>query len=183
MFVIVLIVPRGTDQWSDYSVNVADAAEQNLPTAGTSLVAPEVPDTWKAKLAEVRTEKGSDVIAWNIHYTTENEAYAAVTQAHDATGVPVDDDWIASQLEAQEATGTERIGGLTWTVYDHPNRSADESNVVFGLQAQLGTTTLLVYGTDTPAVLRTLAAEVASQAQTLDIGHASTTTEDEEGAE
>lgn len=167
MVVIVLIVPRGTDQWADHSVNVAEAAAQNEANAARPLVAPNVPETWKAKQALIRTEKGSDIMYWYIGYTTENQAYAAVNQAFTNSGEAVNETWISQQLEAQKPTGTERIGGLEWTVYDHPNRDADENNVLFALQTQVGSNTLLIYGTDRPEVLRTLAADVASQAATL----------------
>ncbi len=158
-------MPRGTDQWSGYSVNVAEAAEQNAATAGEPLVAPELPDTWKAKQAGMRSERGSDILSWYIGYTTENNAYAAVVQALTKTGEPVNETWIGTQLEGQQPTGNESLGGLDWTVYDHPKRNPDESNVVFGLQAQIGATTLLVYGTDRPEVLRMLATQVAEQAR------------------
>ena len=167
MVVIVLIVPRGTDQWSDHQVNVAEAAVQNEPNAARPLIAPNVPESWKAKQALVRAEKGTDILYWYISYTTENNAFAAVTQAFTKGGENVNDTWIGQQLEAQQPTGTENIGGLEWTVYDHPKRSADESNMIFGLQTQVGNNTLLVYGTDRPEVLRTLAADIAAQAQTL----------------
>jgi len=167
--VLVLIVPRGTDQWSGQTVDVQAVAEQSEPTAGAPLIAPEMPESWKAKRATVHADQGSDVLAWRIDYTTENEAYAAAVQAYTSNGEPVDERWIAEQLESQSATGTERIGGLEWTVYDHPERSADSANAVFGLEAHVGATVLLVYGTDTPEALRTLAAQVADQAQRLDL--------------
>lgn len=167
MIVIVLIVPRGTDQWSNFSVNVADAAAQNESGAARPLVAPEVADSWKAKQAVLRAEKGTDILYWYIGYTTENQAYAAVEQAFTKSGEQVNDTWVSQQLEAQQPTGSERIGGLDWTVYDHPKRNAEETNVIFAMQAQVGGNTLLVYGTDRPEVLRTLAAEVAQQADAL----------------
>ncbi len=167
MVVIVLIVPRGTDQWSDFEVNVAEAAAQNEANAARPLIAPDVPETWKAKQALIRSEKGTDILYWYIGYTTENHAFAAVTQAFTKGGEAVNDTWIGQQLEAQQPTGSETIGGLEWTVYDHPKRNADESNVIFALQTQVGNNTLLVYGTDRPEVLRTLAADIAAQAKTL----------------
>ncbi|NLA64734.1 MAG: DUF4245 domain-containing protein [Leucobacter sp.] len=169
MFVIVLIVPRGTDQWKDHSVNVAEAAELNTPSAGVPLIAPAVPESWLAKQAVLKRDAASEVLNWFVTYTTENEAYAAFTQALTTDGAAVNGTWIAGQLENQSATGTETIGGLEWTVYDHPRRSPDESNMVFGLEAQVGNITLLVYGTDRPEVLRTLAADIAAQAIALDL--------------
>lgn len=167
MIVIVLIVPRGTDQWSDHQVNVAEAAEQNEVNSFRPLIAPEVPETWKAKQAVLRSEKGSDIMYWYVGYTTENQAYAAINQAFTKNGETVNETWVSQQLEAQDPTGTEQIGGLEWTVYDHPNRDATKSNVLFALEAQAGSNTLLVYGTDRPEALRTLAASVATQATSL----------------
>ena len=187
VIVMVLIVPRGTDQWSQHAVNVAEAAEQNAETAGLPLIAPNLPDTWKAKQAALRSDKGSDILAWLINYTTENEAYAAVVQAFTRSGERVNDTWIGTQLEGQQPTGEEALGGLEWTVYDHPKRNPDESNMVFGLRAHHGATTLLVYGTDRPEVLRALAAEVAEQALALntpdtDTATVHTTQNENEGA-
>ncbi len=179
MIVIVLIVPRGTDQWSDHSVNVAEAAAQNEANAARPLIAPSAPETWKAKQALIRTEKGTDILYWFISYTTENQAFAAVTQAFTKNGDEVNDTWVSQQLEAQQPTGSERIGDFEWTVYDHPKRSADESNVRFALQTQIGNNTVLVYGTDRPEVLRTLAADVAAKATSLGLADDEPTTSKE----
>lgn len=176
MVVLVLIVPRGVDQWSDHTVNVAETAEQTAPTAGQPLIAPPVPDDWKAKQAQLRADPTSNIAAWYIGYTTKNgnlEAYAAVVQAFTTDGKPVNETWIAQQLENQSATGTEHIGGLEWVVYDHPRRDPRETNMVYGLQTEVGTTTLLVFGTDKPEALRELAAQVAAEAKRLDLAGAS----------
>ena len=87
--------------------------------------------------------------------------------------------WVSQRLEAQQPTGSERIGDLEWTVYDHPKRNAEETNVVFALQTRVGDNTLLVYGTDRPEVLRTLAAEVASQAKSLGLEQNASATSEE----
>lgn len=176
---IVLIVPRGTDQWTNYEVDVAELAEQSTQSAGRPLVAPQVPESWKAKQAVLRSDSVSKTVYWKINYTTENNAYAAVIEAFAANGGEVNPTWISQQLEEQKPTANETIGGLDWVVYDHPNRSPDEANMIFGLQSQVGSTTLLVYGTDRPEVLRTLAAEVAAQATSLDLAGAGAQPEEE----
>lgn len=165
VLVMVLVVPRGTDQWSAHTVNVAESARQSEASAGRPLISPEAPETWKAKQALVRGE--GDIVEWYVGYTTENEAYAALSQAFTSSGDEVADTWIAQRFDGQEPTGSERIGDLDWIVYDHPKRNPDETNMVFGMQTQIGTTTLLVYGTDRPEVLRTLAAGIAQQAKTV----------------
>lgn len=170
VLVIVLIVPRGVDAWSEHSVDVAQAATATSPTAGHPLVAPDVPEEWLAKQAELRAGPGGEISYWYIGYTTASESYAAVVQAFTQSGGPVDESWISEQLELQTATGTERIGGVEWTVYDHPERSADQANMIFGLQASIDEVTFLVYGTDTPETLRALAGEVAQQANEIGVG-------------
>lgn len=166
VLVIVLIVPRGTDQWSDFSVDVSESASQYESSTPETLIVPNAPDSWKAKQALVRSEQNSDILEWYVGYTTENEAYAAYSQSFTKTGEPVNETWIGGRLEGLAPTGSEPLGGLDWTVYDYPNRNPDETNIVFGLQAQVGATTLLVYGTDRPEVLRTLAADIGAQATT-----------------
>jgi len=180
VLLIVLIVPRGVDAWSGHSVDVARSASDTAATAGQPLVAPEVPEGWKAKQAELRSAPSGDIAYWYIGYTTKSDAYAAVIQAFTNSGAPVDDSWIAQQFEAQAATGSERIGGLDWTVYDHPERNPDTTNMVFGLQAAVGDATLLVYGTESPDELRALAASVAEQAAGLGIGRPAPNTEEGE---
>ena len=164
VLVIFLMVPRGTGGFAEHEVNVASLAIEAAPSAGRELAAPEVPEQWKAKQAELRG--GDGVTAWQINYTTVDadsglEAYAAVTQAFTPDGAPVEDVWIAQQLEQQTPTGTETLGGLEWITYDHSDRNPDSSNVLFALQAQYGDDTVLVYGTDSPATLRMLATKVA----------------------
>ncbi len=164
VLVIFLMVPRGTGGFAEHEVNVASLAADAAPSAGRELAAPEVPDAWKAKQAELRG--GDGVTAWQINYTTVDEAtgveaYAAVAQAFTPDGVAVDDVWIAQQLEQQAPTGSETLGGLDWISYDHSDRDPDSTNVLFALQAQHGDDTILVYGTDSPATLRMLATGVA----------------------
>ncbi|KAM9861629.1 hypothetical protein ACI1US_02531 [Leucobacter sp. BZR 635] len=157
VFVIYLMVPRAPGDYADRSVDVAQAAE----TAGAdySLAVPDVPDTWKAKQASLTIDGG--VTYWQIHYTTENQAYASVVQAYTADGEPVPAKWIANKLEDQDPTGTDQLGGIDWKVYDHQDRKADEVLLRFGLEGVVGTNSVLVYGTDDEATIRVLATQVA----------------------
>lgn len=169
VLVIFLMVPRGTGGFADHEVNVTTLAAEASPSAGRDLVAPEVPQEWKAKQAELRG--GDKVTSWQINYTTVDpatghEAYAAVTQAFTSDGEPVEDLWIAQQLEQQAPTGNEKLGGMEWITYDHTDRSSDNSNVLFALQSTWGDDTILVYGTDSPATLRLLATDVAKSLAT-----------------
>lgn len=156
--VIVMIVPRGTGGFSDVDVDVAELAAQATPSAGIELVAPDVPDGWKAKQAQLRHSQTDNLTYWMISYTTADEQYASVVQAFTADDTPVSGRWIAEQLEGQDPTGTEQLGGAEWTVYDHTDRNRDEANMLFGLESETDAYTLLVSGTESPANLRALAA-------------------------
>lgn len=162
--VIFLMVPRGTGGFEDVSVDVPALATDAAPSAGRTLAAPAVPEAWKAKQAVL--SRSGDVNVWRVNYTTVDEttgheAYAAVLQGFTADGEPVDEHWIAEQLEEQSATGTEQLGGIDWTVYYHTDRNPDEANMLFGLQGEWNGETILVFGTDSPAALRILATQVA----------------------
>lgn len=166
VLVIVLVVPRGTDTFAERSVDVAGLAADASPGVGRPLLAPATPEGWKAKQAELRHSAADGITYWYVGYTTEHEAYASVVQAFTADGAPANETWTAERLERQSATGTELIGGLDWTVYDHPERSADSSNMRFGLSASTSAGTVLVTGTDSGDVIRALAARVAAELAT-----------------
>lgn len=155
--VIYLMVPRAEGDFADRSVDVAQIAEQS--GADRQLAVPSVPDTWKAKQASLGNLDG--VRVWQIHYTTENEAYASVVQAYRADGEPVSQEWISEKLESLTANGTEQLGGVSWNVYDYPERRADQVNVRFGLESVINGDAVLVYGTDDSGVLRVLATQVS----------------------
>lgn len=159
VLVMVLVVPRGPDTYSDLSVDVAQLAEEAAPSAGRTLAAPATPEGWKAKQAMLR--RSGDVTSWQITYTTVDNAFAAVAQGFTADGTPVDEEWTSRHFEQQAATGSEELGGVNWTVYDYPKRSPDSSNMSFGLEGVINGDTVVVYGTDTPGNLRVLASEVA----------------------
>lgn len=159
VFVIVLIVPQDSGGYADRSVDAQQLAAEAAPSAGRDLAAPDVDASWKAKQAALTGD--SSVTRWQINYTTADEAYAAVVQAFTGDGSPVAETWIAEQLEGKAATGTEELGGLTWTVYDHTGDDPDASNVLFGMQTEWQGDTILVYGTDTPGTIRVLATQVA----------------------
>lgn len=161
--ILVLIVPRGTDTWKDHAVDVASVAAETSPSVGMQLAAPEVPEGWLAKQAEVRRAQSGDISYWYIGYNTPENGYAAVVQAYTASGAPVDATWVAQQLEGQLPTGDQAIGGADWVVYDHQDRNPDEANMLFGLRTELDSladgpaATLLVYGTASADTIRDLA--------------------------
>lgn len=169
VLVIFLAVPQGVGNFEEQNVDVKTLAAEASPTAGRTLVAPEVPKAWKAKQA--RLLQSDDVNYWKITYTTVDEAagqeaFASVVQAFTSDGSPVDDAWISEQFERQEPTGSEQLAGIDWVVFDHPELSSDSSNAVFALQGTWNGDAILVSGTDTPATLRLLAIDTIESLQT-----------------
>lgn len=160
VLILVLIVPRGPGDFEDRSVDVQTLATQAEPTAGQTLVAPDVPETWLAKQATIRTSGNDRITQWYVGYTTPatpTEQFAAVVQAFTTESEPANETWVANLLEKKAATGVEDFAGHTWTVYDHQEDDRDETNVRFALSTQLDTATIVVYGTDEPDVIRELA--------------------------
>lgn len=159
MFVIFFMAPQGKGAFEERAVDVPALAAEASPSAGRTLVAPDVPEGWKAKQATLSSRDG--VTTWTINYTTADQAYAAVVQAFTADGSPVAEEWISQQLEGQPATGNDQMGGVDWTVYDHSDRNPDQANMLFGLAGSVGPDTFLVYGTDAEGTIRVLATQVA----------------------
>lgn len=155
--VIALLVPRVSSEFSEHSIDVSAVAAQ--AGADRPLAIPDVPETWKAKQASLTYENGVSV--WQILYTTENERFASVVQAFTDDGAAFPDGWISDQLEGQSVTGDETLGSTNWQVYDHQERSPDKVNMRFGLSTAIDDNTVLVYGTDSDAVIRVLATQVA----------------------
>lgn len=154
--VIYLMVPRAEGNFAELSIDVEQAASQ--AGADRPLAVPDVPETWKAKQATLRTTDGVSV--WQVLYTTENEAHASVVQAYRTDGAEVSPQWISEKLESQTPTGTEQLGGVDWTVYDHPERRADQVNMRFGFEGLIDGDTVLVYGTDDSGTIRVLTTQV-----------------------
>lgn len=155
--VIVLAVPRGNYE-QDRSVDVAVLAEQAQPTAAMPLAVPVMGSDWKATQAEVRESAAEQVTFWYVGYTAPDAQFAAFKEA-----VGANPTWVAAQLDNRSATGTETRNGVEWTVYDHSELSADDTNVRFGLTTAVGDVTYVVYGTTSQAHMWQLADALATQ--------------------
>lgn len=163
VLLIVLIVPRGVGDFDKRNVDVASLAADATASAGQTLAAPNMPEGWLAKQAQLRHSQTDNVTNWYIGYTTPEVEYAAVMQAFTAAGEPANETWVADQLERKHATGVTSIAGLEWTVYDHTNESGDETNVRYGLTTLVDEATIIVFGTaDEPVITALAEATIAS---------------------
>lgn len=156
--VLVLLVPRGTAP-AVRDVDVAIAVQQFGDTAGQPLVAPKVPATWRANAAELRGF--GDTASWYVGYVIDGTGYAGVTE-----GLPGTTGLLETVLDGARPTGTTRIAGLPWRVYDRRDLGTGAGNVGYGLATKIGKVVVAVYGTASPNEVRGLAAAVATDAAT-----------------
>ncbi|SDQ05942.1 DUF4245 family protein [Microbacterium sp. cf332] len=133
--VIVLAVPRGSVP-DRPGIDVAAVAADVGAAIDRTLVAPEVPDSWRVNKAELA---GDDVQTWEIVYAPES-GYVNVQQAFDA-----DSGWASRQISGSRATATERIDGVDWQVFEIPD-PARAGNISYALSTTAGADTILVYG-------------------------------------
>lgn len=159
LLVIVLAVPRGNYS-PERSVDVAELAAAAQGTQTFTLAVPKLGSGWQATQAEIRDAKADRVVFWYAGYMAPDEQFAAFKQAVGANAT-----WVAAQLENETATGTETRDGLKWTVYDHTEKSADNTNVRYGLTTELNNQTIIVYGTTTPENVWQLASAVVRSLQ------------------
>ncbi|WP_166987255.1 DUF4245 domain-containing protein [Canibacter zhoujuaniae] len=158
---IVLIVPRGTGDFTTRNVDVQQLAEGASDTFGQTVANPAVGDKWLAKQAKVRFDREELVTYWYIGYTTPSGNYAGVAQGHNNEMLPADARWVNKQLEGKKQTGTASFAGYDWQVYDHSSDSADSSNVLWAYVTELPQATLIVSGTGSEAEIRDLAEKTA----------------------
>jgi hypothetical protein len=156
VLVIVALVPRGSGPVQP-DVDVRAAVQQFGDTAGQPLLAPAVPSSWKANAAELRGS--GDEASWYVGYVIGGKQYVGLTE-----GIPGTTGLLGSVLDGAQPTGTTRIGGLPWRVYDRRDLGSDAGNVAYGLATKIGSSVVAVYGTATPTQVRALAASVAADA-------------------
>lgn len=154
--VIVLAVPRG-NYVRDTSVDVVTLAESAQGATSFALTVPNLPDSWSATQAELRSSSQEGIEFWYVGYLTPDEQFAAFKQTPDANPT-----WLADQLENKSATGVESRDGVEWTVYDHTDNSGETTNVRYALTTELDGTTFIVYGTSAPDNIWQLAGAVVA---------------------
>jgi hypothetical protein len=158
VIVIVLAVPRGTPP-AKQAIDYRTLASQSQAAVGKDhpLLAPDVPSSWQANAAELRSADG--VTSWYVGFVLPRNEFLSYTEGLD--GNPT---WLADVLESARSTGSTTIGGLTWRVYDRRDLGDAAGNVAYALSTRVGTTDLVVTGTATPAETRSLAADLAAEA-------------------
>lgn len=152
--VIVLAVPR-SDEPMHPDVDVATIAEQAQAVSGEPLAVPVLPEGWSANAAELRRQNDG-ITAWYTGYLTPSGEFIGLYQGLDANAT-----WSADLLARTLATGTVRVDGVDWTIYDNRDSSDDVGNARYGLTTEAGSTVFVLAGTATDAEFATLAAAIA----------------------
>lgn len=167
--VIFLMVPRGTGDYLERNVDVAQLAKASTDTAGIPLASPQLPQGWLAKQAEMRFSQDEQVTYWYIGYTTPSNNYAAVMQgsvtemdANEQVTKPAGVAWLKKQLEGKKATGETEFAGRQWQVYDHQKDNPDSSNVLLAYVTYYEHFTLVISGTATEAEIKELATQTVN---------------------
>jgi hypothetical protein len=160
--VIVLIVPRGTPT-EQTNVDYAAVASQGQGTEPDRLAVPDLPKTWSANSAELKTGSADKIDAWYIGLITPSEQYIGFTQ-----GFKANDTWLANLLENSAGTGAVTIDGVKWTVYDNRHTSRDVGNAEYALSTQAGASTFVLLGTAKTSEFDTVARSLAPQISAIE---------------
>lgn len=162
--VIFFAVPR-SDKPLDLTVDWHSIAADAQATTPITLADPELPATWKANTAAYRTGAADGVDNWFIGFLTPGDEFVGLTQAFvgtDGTDTAASDVWVAKQVKNTLPTGATTIDGVTWTVYDNRESSADVGNARYAMVASTPVSTWLLAGTASTDEFETLARSIAS---------------------
>jgi len=161
VLVIVLMVPRNNPGTVGKTVDWKTVAAQGTGTEPEPLVAPDLPRGWTANAAELRTGASSGIDDWHIGFITPDKQYVGLDQ-----GFKADDTWVVTELDTIRATGSKKIDGVDWVVYDNRSGLSNNDNITYGLVASDGSSTIVLAGTAAPKDFVTVARALSSQIST-----------------
>lgn len=152
--VLVVVRPDGaTREPTDWHL----AAEGAVSAYGAEILDPQLPDGWTANYA--RVGPAGDTVVWEIGFLSPADRYIGLTQTlveSGANAIPLPD-------TIGTATGTVRIAGREWTVFDQ--RATDPTgNYAYALATELPDSLVLLHGTGDDAEFALVAEAVAAQA-------------------
>jgi hypothetical protein len=151
LLVLVVVRPDPPRNPVDY----LEAARAAQAATDETLAAPVLPDTWGANRAEFEQGPADGVDRWEVGFLTAGGDYIGLVQ-----GIDANPSWVAEGVADARSTGTVRIGGLEWTVYDR--RTADDpGNLAYALVTTSETSTIILGGTASDDEFAVLADAVA----------------------
>lgn len=136
--VAVVVRPDSTGREPVDYVSIAAGLDESAP-----LAAPPIPADWYANNARIRTEAG--VRTWVVGFITSSNRYIGLDQ-----GLGVDPatnpTWLSQAVNGLRPTGTTRIEGVEWTLYDNRD-DPDPGNYAYAMSAQLDGSVVVLHGT------------------------------------
>lgn len=135
---LIIVVVRPTPAPAA-SIDYQTVASQAQVNSQEPLLAPVLPDTWKAN--DARFETRQQVPTWYIGFVTPQTQFIALNQ-----GITANPTWQAAVLENSPKTGSVLIDGITWTEYDR-RASSSPGNFAYSLSTTSGASTIVLHGT------------------------------------
>lgn len=150
--VAVVVRPDATPRPPTDYVTIAESADEAVP-----LAAPAIPADWYANSARITSEAG--VRTWVIGFVTGSNTFIGLDQG---IGVAADANptWLDVAVDGRTATGTTRIEGVEWIVYDHRDES-DPGNYAYALSTELDGSTYVLHGTASDGDFELVAAGIS----------------------
>ncbi len=152
---LVLVVVRPS-QPAPPAVDYRAAAAQAQPGAKARLAAPDLPKGWSANGAETKT--GADgIVTWTVGFITPQNQYIGLVQ-----GVDANETWVSNAVEQSRSTGSQRLGGARWLVYDRRDAS-DVGNYAYSMSTTAEGSSFVLHGTASTKEFHTLASALLHQ--------------------
>lgn len=156
VLLIVLVVVRPAPPPPE-PVDYASIAAEAQPTVGEPLASPTLPDGWVSNSAKLESSS-DDITSWYIGFITPGEQFIALRQGIDANAT-----WLAAQIGFAKASGTVTINGVTWQLHDNRSAGDDAGNLAYVMTAEVGGSTVVLFGTAPDRDFETLAEAVSGQ--------------------
>ena len=95
---------------------------------------------------------------WVVGFVTGDSKFIGLDQGIGVTA-EANPTWLDAALNGRAPTGTTRIGGAEWTVYDHRDDS-DPGNYAYALSTEIDGSTIALHGTASDADFALVAAGI-----------------------
>ncbi|MBX3091488.1 MAG: DUF4245 domain-containing protein [Cryobacterium sp.] len=127
--------------------------------ASVPLAIPDLPATWKANSAVFDETPADGVATWYIGFITPDQQFIGVRQ-----GIGANPTWLSNQVGNRSATGSTRIDGLDWQLFDHRD-AKDAGNLAYAMTASISGSDFVLFGTASPHDFDVLAASLSHDIQ------------------
>ena len=164
--VIFLAVPRPTTSLIPH-VDFQNVASQSASTSGLPVAAPSLPSkNWYSNAARFTAKPADGVANWYVGFVGPKGEYLGLTQGFNANPT-----WTTLQLQGDIPTGSVKIGGTSWVVWQATTKSNPPKSRDYALVADITATAdkpsqqIIVFGTADKSRLKAFAHSVIKEAK------------------